>query len=93
MEYKPKTYNIMTFGCAANLADSSAIAGILEALGFEKTEDYLKSDVFIVNTCSVRQKSEDKVHGLGQKLKRAKSRPFVIMAGCMVGSVTGDRQR
>ncbi|OGC47443.1 hypothetical protein A2886_03400 [candidate division WWE3 bacterium RIFCSPHIGHO2_01_FULL_42_13] len=93
MEYKPKTYNILTYGCQANMADSSTMAGVLEALGFEKSPDYLKSDVFIVNTCSVRQKSEDKVYGLGKQLKRMKNRPFTIMAGCMVGSVTGERQR
>jgi len=75
------------------MADSSTMAGVLEALGFEKSPDYLKSDVFIVNTCSVRQKSEDKVYGLGKQLKRMKNRPFTIMAGCMVGSVTGERQR
>ncbi len=48
MSYKPKTYNIMTFGCQANIADSSQIAGVLEALGFEWTDDYLKSDVILV---------------------------------------------
>lgn len=83
----------MTFGCQANHADSSQIAGVLEALGFEWTDDYLASDVFVMNTCSVRQKSEDKIYGLGKPLARAKNRPFVVMAGCMVGSVTGQRQR
>lgn len=56
-----------------------------------------KVDLFIVNTCSVRQKSEDKVYGLGKVIKNAtdlgKTLPFFIMAGCMVGSVTGERQR
>ena len=93
MRYEPKAYHIMTFGCQANHADSSAIAGVLEALGFEKIKNPLKADLLVVNTCSVRQKSEDKVYGLGKDLKRAKERPFVILAGCMVGSVTGERQR
>lgn len=35
-EYVAKKYHILTFGCQANMADSSTIAGILEALGFEK---------------------------------------------------------
>jgi tRNA-2-methylthio-N6-dimethylallyladenosine synthase len=93
MGYKPRTYNILTYGCQANHADSSAIAGVLEAVGFEKSLDRLETDVLVINTCSVRQKSEDKVYGLGKGLKRAKKRPFVIMAGCMVGSVIGERQR
>lgn len=91
--YKELKYCITTFGCQANIADSSMMAGILEALGFEKTEDFTESNVFIINTCSVRQKSEDKVYGIAKKLKGLVKKPFVIMAGCMVGSVTGERQR
>lgn len=103
-------YYIKTLGCQANVADSQTIAGVLEALGFEQApeaagdnEDEIiyntlsDTDLFIVNTCSVRQKSEDKAYGLGKVLKRVqenfKKKPFVVMAGCMVGSVTGERQR
>ncbi|OGC48295.1 hypothetical protein A2W32_03720 [candidate division WWE3 bacterium RBG_16_37_10] len=109
-ESQAKTYYIKTFGCQANIADSNTISGVLEALGLEETEKVsgpndteiflktiLNSDVLIINTCSVRQKSEDKVYGLGKVLKLAQKRdgkkPFIIMAGCMVGSVTGERQR
>jgi len=87
----PKTYFIKTYGCQANIADSIKLAGVLESLGFEKAKDMQDSDVLVVNTCSVRQKSEDKIYGLAQKLKKKK--PFIILAGCMVGSVTGDRTR
>ena len=109
-EFKPKTYFIKTFGCQANVADSNTLAGILEALGFEEVSEpknvrsdkemYKKvlpeTDLFIVNTCSVRQKSEDKVYGLGKAFAdfpKGKKKPFTVMAGCMVGSVTGDRTR
>ena len=107
---KIKTYSIKTFGCQANIADSNTISGVLEALGFEEAEKIIGSnddetfyntaistDVLIMNTCSVRQKSEDKVYGLGKMLKLAekdaRKKPFIVMAGCMVGSVTGERQR
>jgi tRNA-2-methylthio-N6-dimethylallyladenosine synthase len=107
---RAQTYYIKTLGCAANTADSEHMAGILESLGLEavtekpgRNEDEVligtlpDTDIFIVNTCSVRQKSEDKVYGLGRILKIVKEQsgksPFVIMAGCMVGSVTGERQR
>lgn len=116
---KPQKYHIRTYGCQANIADSSTIAGVLESLGFEafpepegKNEDekLLKviqnCNLLIINTCSVRQKSEDKVYGIGKLLNRPATRaykenlnhpsarrPFIIMAGCMVGSVTGKRQR
>ncbi len=112
MKYSSKIYYIKTFGCQANIADSNTISGVLEALGFERAEtknsyrnqeeelwDILpKTDLFIVNSCSVRQKSEDKVYGLGKVLrqvqeKKGASKPFVVLSGCMVGSVTGVRKR
>ena len=54
--YTPQKYTITTFGCQANLADSNTMGGILESLGFEKTDDFKEADVYIINTCSVRQK-------------------------------------
>lgn len=94
--FTPKKYHITTYGCQANIADSSTIAGVLESLGFERAGSLEESDVCIINTCSVRQKSEDKVYGLGKVFKKLNSEgtaPFAILAGCMVGSVTGERQR
>lgn len=97
--YKPRTYYLKTYGCQANIADSNTIGGVLEALGFEATDNIAESTVAIVNTCSVRQKSEDKVYGMGKLFLgdfaqiAPESKPFVVMAGCMVGSVTGERQR
>lgn len=91
-----KKYHITTFGCQANVHDSEQIAGILESLDFFETAKPADADLWIVNTCSVRQKSEDKVYGIGKKLKeyRLKNPNLkVIIAGCMVGSVTGERQR
>lgn len=108
--YKAKKYYIKTYGCQANIADSNSLAGILESLGFEEVPEpknakneremldkvLKKVDLFVVNTCSVRQKSEDKVYGLGKLFSdfpKNKKKPFVIMAGCMVGSTIGDRKR
>ncbi len=107
---KTPKYYIKTLGCQANVADSQTIAGVLEALGYEQATEAVgdnenevllktlpQTDLFIINTCSVRQKSEDKVYGLGKVLKIVKEKtgkkPFVVLAGCMVGSVTGERQR
>ncbi len=98
-EYSPKKYYIKTLGCQANVADSNTICGVLEALGFEATTQIQDSDLAIVNTCSIRQKSEDKVYGMGKIFLgehaqiEPENKPFVVMAGCMVGSVTGERQR
>ena len=86
------------------------MSGMLEVLGYEplevpefKTEkEHLSyvmkdADLLIINSCSVRQKSEDKVYGIGKVVKEVKEatghKPFIVLAGCIVGSVTGDRQR
>ena len=107
---KSKTYFIKTFGCYSNTADSGTMGGMLEVLGYEplevpefKTEkEHLSyvmkdADLLIINSCSVRQKSEDKVYGIGKVVKEVKEatghKPFIVLAGCIVGSVTGDRQR
>jgi len=103
---KSKKYYIKTFGCYANEVDSDYIAGLLENLGFseldkkgrnetEEIEHALKNaDILIVNSCSIRQKSEDKVYGIGKMIKNnPKARAKTVLTGCMVGSVTGDRKR
>lgn len=95
--YQPKTYLIKTYGCQANIADSNKIASILEALGFEEAKKLKDADLFIVNTCSVRQKSDDKAYGLGKVIKKLREEtgkvPVCIMAGCVVGSGVGVRKR
>ncbi len=101
-----KSYYIKTFGCYANEADSDLIAGVLEKAGFKELKKkngnetqeishaLKNSDILIVNSCSVRQKSEDKVYGLGKMIKHGvKNRAKVFLTGCMVGSAVGDRKR
>jgi len=83
-------YAIRTFGCQMNHSDSERVAQILEKAGFEKTEEN-DADLLIVNTCSVRQKSEDKAYGFITKHKRAHKGLKVAVTGCMVRQ-TGDRE-
>ena len=103
---KQKKYYIKTLGCYANEVDSDYIAGVLEDLGFKELakkegnetaeiKHALKNaDILIINSCSVRQKSEDKVYGIGKMIKNfPKPRAKVVLTGCMVGSVTGERKR
>jgi tRNA-2-methylthio-N6-dimethylallyladenosine synthase len=59
-----KKYFIQTFGCAMNVADSEKINMILLQSGFIKVDNWEKADLVIFNTCSVRQKAEDKVFSM-----------------------------
>jgi len=70
-------YLITTFGCQANTADSEKTAEIMENLGYiraKNTDDLIsaKNPVLIFNTCSVRQKAEDRIFGLNNKLQELK---------------------
>lgn len=80
-----KTYYIETHGCQANQRDSETIAGLLDKMGFVASKDE-NADLFIINTCAVREGAEDKVFGKLGSLKRIKKerKDFVIgLCGCM----------
>ncbi|MBI3671240.1 tRNA (N6-isopentenyl adenosine(37)-C2)-methylthiotransferase MiaB [Candidatus Azambacteria bacterium] len=82
-----KKYKIITFGCQSNLSDSERISGVMESIGFEKTDDYKSSDVLIFNTCSVKQAAEDRVFGQARNLKEIKEKNKnlkIILTGCMM---------
>ena len=81
-----KKYMLKTYGCQGNLADSEKIAGILEAIGYEKTEVEVEADFVLFNTCAIRENAEDRVFGeLGrfQKFKKKKPDMLIGICGCM----------
>ncbi len=82
-------YKIKTFGCQMNVSDSERVAAILEKSGFAPTQDD-QADILIVNTCSVRQKSEDKAYGFIVNEKKKNKNMCIAVTGCMVRQ-TGDR--
>ncbi|MBN2226507.1 MAG: tRNA (N6-isopentenyl adenosine(37)-C2)-methylthiotransferase MiaB [candidate division Zixibacteria bacterium] len=85
MVLKNGTYKIVTFGCQMNLADSGVLAAILNAHGYRAVETEQDAEVIILNTCSVRQKAEDRVFGRLGELLAIKRRNGVKIAvvGCM----------
>lgn len=86
-------YFIQTLGCAMNYSDSERVAAVLQKLGYEKTENPRDADLYLFNTCSIRQKGEDRVYGMMRTLahwKRQKPGLKVGITGCMVRK-TGTR--
>jgi tRNA-2-methylthio-N6-dimethylallyladenosine synthase len=85
-----KTYYIKTFGCQMNYADSEKIDMILRSAGFRKVLDPVQSDIVLMNTCSVRQKWEDRVFGFMNEIERYNKKnetgknPLFAITGCMV---------
>ena len=69
VDWNGKNYHIHTFGCQMNLADSERMAGVLDSAGYSCTEDPSEADVLIYNTCSIRDKAEQKVYSaLGRQV-------------------------
>ena len=89
-----RKYFIETYGCQMNVHDSERMAGLLDQAGYEPTVDDRDADVVVINTCSVRERAEEKLFTrLGELKQRALeegSRPIVAVAGC-VAQQEGDR--
>src|SRR4029077_15659516 len=84
---------IRTFGCQMNEYDSNKMADILRAeRGFEATDRPAHADLILFNTCSVREKAQEKVfHDLGRVKALKKARPdLLIGVGGCVASQEGE---
>ncbi|HKF19408.1 MAG TPA: MiaB/RimO family radical SAM methylthiotransferase [Candidatus Dormibacteraeota bacterium] len=80
-----RTFHVWTIGCQMNLADSESLARQLLAAGYRETPDIERADIAILNTCVVRQASEDKVYSKLHELRRWKTADRTIaVTGCIV---------
>ena len=86
-------YFIKTFGCQANKSDSERIAGDYQARGYEETLSWKEADEIVINTCSVRERAEDRVKGFLLNVEKhfapygiepRRSLPKIILTGCMI---------
>lgn len=79
-------YSILTMGCQLNENDSEKLCGMLEKMGYAKTENQTDADLVLFNTCCVRENAEDKLFGKLGELKRLKEQKGIIIAigGCMM---------
>jgi len=90
---KPEKVHIKTFGCQMNEYDSAKMADVLaQAFGMIPTEDPAEADVLLLNTCSVREKAQEKVFsqlGLWRPYKEARPEVIIGVGGC-VASQEGE---
>ena len=79
-------YYILTMGCQLNENDSEKLVGMLEQMGYENEKDIKDADLFIINTCCVRENAEEKLFGKLGELKKIKENKDIIIAigGCMM---------
>src|SRR4051812_38031175 len=82
-----RKYLIETYGCQMNIHDSERMSGLLEQAGFESTTEERDADVIVINTCSVRERAEEKLFtrlGEIRMLSQEKGvRPVVAVTGCV----------
>jgi tRNA-2-methylthio-N6-dimethylallyladenosine synthase len=83
---QPRLLYVQTFGCQMNEYDSTRVQGMFLNRGYKLTSDIDLADVIFLNTCSVREKAEQKVHSFLGRLRRTKARNpelKILVAGCM----------
>jgi tRNA-2-methylthio-N6-dimethylallyladenosine synthase len=82
-----RKYLIETFGCQMNVHDSERMAGLLDQAGFEPTDDERDADLVVINTCSVRERAEEKLYTRLGELRQLGLEdghdPVVAVAGCV----------
>jgi tRNA-2-methylthio-N6-dimethylallyladenosine synthase len=79
-------YSLLTFGCQMNVHDSERMHEVLQRAGHVEVDDPERADVVVINTCSVREKAEQKLRSeVGRLAKRKRSEPelVVVVAGCV----------
>ncbi|MDX9791707.1 MAG: tRNA (N6-isopentenyl adenosine(37)-C2)-methylthiotransferase MiaB [Candidatus Kapaibacterium sp.] len=92
-ESKGRNVYIETYGCQMNVNDSEIVAGILQQSGYSITDMIEKSDVILLNTCSVRDNAEVKIEKRLQHLRhyrKKKSKLVVGILGCMAERLRGQ---
>jgi tRNA-2-methylthio-N6-dimethylallyladenosine synthase len=89
-----RKYYIETFGCQMNHHDSERLSGLLESEGYEHSSDEGRADLVVINTCSVREKAEEKLYSrlgeIRESAKAAGGSPMIAVTGC-VAQQEGDR--
>jgi tRNA-2-methylthio-N6-dimethylallyladenosine synthase len=84
---KKKKFYSLAMGCQMNAHDSEKLEGMLDEMGYERTEEETEADFVIYNTCCVRENAEQKVYGkLGWLKHYKKEKPDTVIAlcGCMM---------
>ena len=88
-----KSYHVTTFGCQMNEHDSEHMKGMLESLGYVEAPGRADADVILFNTCSIREKADNRLIGHLGEAKRLKSEnpeKVVGIGGCWAQSLKDE---
>jgi tRNA-2-methylthio-N6-dimethylallyladenosine synthase len=90
MEEQSRTYHLTTFGCQMNEHDSERMKGMLESLGYAEADVRDDADLILFNTCSIREKADNRLiaHlGEAKALKARDPQRVIGVGGCWAQSV------
>jgi len=85
-----KRYHVTTFGCQMNEHDSERMKGMLESLGYAEAPGRDQADLILFNTCSIREKADERfISHLGEARRLKSQRPEVVVGvgGCWAQSL------
>lgn len=84
---------VETYGCQMNVSDSEIVLSVMNRDGFEPTDQIADADVILLNTCSIRDNAEQRIHGrLTNIAYYKKQRPDIVVGilGCMAERLRKD---
>jgi tRNA-2-methylthio-N6-dimethylallyladenosine synthase len=88
-----KRYHVTTFGCQMNVHDSERIRGLLESAGMGEATDAAEADVIVFNTCTIREKADDRFTAHLMEARQAKLRDpevVIVVGGCWSESMKDE---
>src|SRR5438093_2162805 len=86
-------YHVTTFGCQMNEHDSERMKGMLESLGYSEADDRASADLILFNTCSIREKADNRLAGhLGEakRLRQEDPTRVIGVGGCWAQSLKDE---
>lgn len=78
------SFSIQSFGCRVNQAEAFEWADEFQKKGFHYKRDHTKSDIILVNTCTVTSRADSDVRGFLRKIHRENPRARLVLTGCYV---------
>jgi tRNA-2-methylthio-N6-dimethylallyladenosine synthase len=88
-----KRYHVQTFGCQMNVHDSERMKGLLESLGLGEAVDQADADVLVFNTCTIREKADERFVAHLMDARAAKQRDpdkVIVVGGCWSESMKDE---
>ena len=88
-----KRYFIRTFGCQMNVNDTNRMGEVLAGLEYKPTPVVDDADLIILNTCSIREKAEEKIYSALGRYRQVKTQRGAVPGSEVSAPVRVDRER